>query len=391
MRDAFGRDWQLVGSQWQIRSDTVYLNHGSFGPAPLPVRAARRDWQSRLESQPMDFYVRQFEPAWFAARDALARFLDTDANHLVFVENATAGMNVVAHNFHLEAGDEVLLTDHEYGAVFRIWEAACKRSGASIKTVVLPTPLENAQQVCDAVQAALTDRTRLLVASHITSATALILPVAELCQLARSAGIPTCIDGPHAPLQVDVSLRSLGCTFYAASCHKWLCAPLGSGFLYVDPHWVDQHGFDPMQTSWGRIQPANPQKWSEEFMWSGTRDPSPYLAIPAAIAFFEQFGFDDVRHELYHRARYAFDVLRSAFPAGEPLARIDQGFYGTMAHLPLPDGDAQSLQHALWEKYRIEVPIIAWKDKRYVRVSTHLYNTRRQIEMLAAALTELLA
>jgi isopenicillin-N epimerase len=383
MNNAFDRHWQLVGSQWQIRSDTVYLNHGSFGPSPQPVLAARRDWQSRLDAQPMDFYVRLYETAWLAARDVLARLLDTDAQHLVFCENATAGMNVVAHNFPLQAGDEVLLTDHEYGAVFRIWREACERSGAVLKTVELPCPLEDPAQVVGVIQTAMTDRTRLIVVSHITSATALILPVADICRAARQAGVATCIDGPHAPLQVDVSMCQLGCDFYTASCHKWLCAPLGSGFLYVDARW--QPTFRPLQLSWGRIQPVEPQTWFDEFVWSGTRDPSAYLAIPAAIGFFQQFGIAAVRAELYQRAAFAFDLLRREFPNGECLA-TDQRFYGTMAHVPLPDGDALALQRALWERYRIEIPIIAWKDKRYVRVSTHLYNTVEQLETLVVAL-----
>ena len=228
--------WSCWQGEWSIREDTIYLNHGSFGPPPNVVRAARQAWQMRLDCQPMDFYVRRFEEHWLAARPALAAFVGTAPDNLVFVENATMGMNIVAANLPLAAGDQVVLNDHEYGAVLRIWERACRRAGADAPVIArLPERFASPDEVVDAIFAVVTDRTKLLIVSHITSPTALILPVRAICADARGGAVAVCIDGPHAPAQQPVDIDALGCDFYAASCHKWLSAPLGSGFLAVHP------------------------------------------------------------------------------------------------------------------------------------------------------------
>ncbi len=193
-------DWSEWRDAWSIRSDTTYLNHGSFGPTPRTVRECQWDWQQQLASQPMDFFVRKFEPAWNHARQRLADFVGAAPENLVFVENSTAGMNVVANSFPLQRGDEVLLTDHEYGAVLRIWQRACQSAeAAEPRIAALPAKFETAAQVVDAIFQGANGRTRLLVVSHITSPTAVILPVRQICNEAHRRGISVCIDGPHAP------------------------------------------------------------------------------------------------------------------------------------------------------------------------------------------------
>lgn len=222
---------------WNLEPGVTYLNHGSFGPPPEAVRQARAVWQERLDRQPMDFFVRQLEPALLAARNKLAQFVGSDPENLIFVENATVGMNIVADSFPLQAGDEVLLNNHEYGAVQRIWKRACDAAGAKLVIATLPLPIRNAEETVAGLLAEATEKTRLIVVSHITSPTAITLPVADLCRAARERGIAVCIDGPHAVAQLELNLESLGCDFYTASCHKWLSAPFGSGFLYVAPRW----------------------------------------------------------------------------------------------------------------------------------------------------------
>lgn len=335
----------------------------------------------------MDFYVRQLEGLWLAARERLARFVGCDAAGLVFVDNATVGMNIVAGAFPLSPGDEVLLTNHEYGAVMRIWERACAAAGAQVKTVALPQPFTTAEETVDAVLRAVTSRTKLLVVSHITSPTAVILPVQALCDALRERGVAVCIDGPHAPLQVEVNIHRLGCDFYTASCHKWLSAPLGSGFLAVAPQWRER--IRPPVLSWGRLPPNQPRGWWEEFVWSGTRDYSPFLAIPAAIDFFERLGLDAVRSRLHELARYARHQLQDLTDLS-PLVPDRREWYGSMAHLPLPPGTRQPLQDELWRRARIEVPIVEWNGGRWIRVSTHLYNTREQVDLLCRELRMLL-
>jgi isopenicillin-N epimerase len=416
--------WASFKSHWQFRPDTTYLNHGSFGPPPDAVRAARRKWIDALDAQPMDFFVRQLEPAWLAARDKLAEFVGTSPGDLIFVENATVGMNIVADSFPLAAGDEVLLTDHEYGAVQRIWQRASAKAGAAAKTVELPLPFRTVGETCDAIFAGVTGRTKLLVVSHITSPTAVILPVAEICRRARERGVAVAIDGPHAIAQIPLDINALGCDFYTASCHKWLCAPFGSGFLRVAPRW-QQHVRPPV-LSWGRIPPTKINAWSDEFVWSGTRDPSAYLSIPAAIEFLENVGLDFFRQRTHWLAQYARQMLlemtadhrrhlaprdalvsRSETTAMEPLVPDDAAWYGSMAHVPLPPpkdrGSAPAilrsdetspvsnpLQHTIWRQLGIEVPIVDFRGQRYIRVSCHLYNDTEQIDRLVAGLGELL-
>ncbi len=378
--------WSRWQSEWSIRDDTIYLNHGSFGPAPNVVRAARQAWQLRLECQPMDFYVRRFEEHWFATRSRLAAFVGTKADNLVFVENATMGMNIVAANFRLAAGDQVVLNDHEYGAVRRIWDRACRRAGADEPVIAqLPERFESPEEVVDAIFAAVTTRTRLLIVSHITSPTALILPVQSICAEARRRGIAVCIDGPHAPAQIPIDIDSLGCDFYAASGHKWLSAPLGSGFLAVHPQY--QEHFEPLLLSWGRLLPQVPARWYDEFLWSGTRDPSGYLAIADAIRFLQSVGEDAFRERTHALAQYARQSVVELTGLEPPVVDSPQ-WYGSMALAPLPAVEAKWLQNTLWQQHGLEVPIIDFGGRQYVRVSCHLYNTPRHIATLVEALRE---
>ena len=393
--------WAPLKAQWNLRADTIYLNHGSFGPPPACVRAARQKWQDAIDSQPMDFFVRQFEPAWLAARDKLARFVGAAPGDLIFAENATVAMNIVADSFPLTAGEEVLLTDHEYGAVQRVWQRACDKAGAIARTVTLPLPFRTAGEIAETIFTAVTERTRMIVISHITSPTATILPVAEICRRAREQGIAVAIDGPHAVAQTPLNINELNCDFYTASCHKWLSGPFGSGFLHVAAR--QQRHVRPPVLSWGRIPPTKIESWSDEFVWSGTRSPAAYLAVPAAIDFLEEIGLESFRartHWLAHHARRRLVELTGL----EPLTPDDSALYGSMAHVPLParrnatasdsrdEGCPVSnpLQHTIWRRLGIETPVVEFRGRRYIRVSCHLYNDMAQIERLVAGLRDLL-
>lgn len=381
-RDALseGSSWRL---RWQLREGTTYLNHGSFGPPPDAVRTTQQHWKSRLDEQPMDFYVRQLEPAWREARRQLAAFLGARAEDLALVENATYGMNVVANSLVLKQGDEILLNDHEYGAVRRIWERAAAPVGARVVDAKLPWPIESADQIVDAIAQGVTERTRLVVVSHVTSPTAVNMPVVDICRRVHGLGAAICIDGPHAPAYLPLNLAELDCDFYVASCHKWLSAPLGSGFLYVREPF--QSAVRAPILSWGRLLPALPEHWYEELIWSGTRDPSAYLSIPAAIDFLTEVGFERFRestHALARQARHSISELTGL----SAMVPDERAWYGSMAHVPLPPGDHQALQQSLWTRYGIEVPIIHWNGGRYIRVSCHLYTLQRDLEYLLQAL-----
>ena len=383
---------------WSLSADVTYLNHGSFGPSPNVVQSARREWSARLEREPMDFFIRQMEGLLEQAAERLGQFVGASSDDLVFVDNATTAMNIVAASIELTPGDQVLLTDHEYGAVLRLWRRTCQRTGAEIVVQPLPDPLVCDDEIVETLMAGVTDRTRLIVASHITSPTAAILPVEKICRAARQRGVPVCVDGPHAVAMIPLDMKSIGCDYYTASCHKWLCAPFGSGFLYVAGR--RQQGIQPAVVSWGGSLGGRPANWKDEFNWIGTRDPAGYLSVPAAIEFLESVGLDRFRrrtHALVREARQQICALTGL----EPIVPDESRRYGSMVTLPLPEepstGKHKSriplqdpLQGTLWEQHRIEIPIMHWKGRRLIRVSCHLYNTPADIDRLCAALSDLL-
>lgn len=378
--------WLSWRDQWSLAPSVTYLNNGSFGPTPRDVSQARRQWLDRLEANPQDFYTRQLGPQLAECRGRLGDLVGTNADNLVLVENATVAMNIVAASVRLQPGDEVLANDHEYGAVLRLWERTCQRAGAKLIVQPLSAPIAGAEEVVDCLFAAASDRTRLVVFSHVTSPTAVVLPVEALCQRAKALGIDTCIDGPHALAMRRVDLDHLGCDYYTASCHKWLCAPLGSGFLYVHPR--RQSFVEPALVSWGRTLECDTASWRDEFNWVGTRDPSPFLAIPAAIDFLNRVGIDAFRARTHALAAYAREALSQALGA-QPLVPDSPDWYGSMISLRIADGDAAALQKDLWERYGIEIPLFAWQERRLLRPSCHLYTSRADIDQLVRALSKL--
>ena len=385
--------WLRWREEWSLEDDVVYLNHGSFGPSPRCVQEARRQWSQRLESQPMDFFLRQLETHLDAATSQLGEFLGADPEDLVFLDNATFGMNVVAASVKLGPEDEVLLTDHEYGAVQRIWRMATNRAGAKLTVATLPLPLTSATEVVEELFRQVTERTKLIVVSHVTSPTAVIFPVAEICRRARARKIEVCIDGPHALAMLPVNLRKLDCDYYAASCHKWLSAPFGSGFLYVAKR--RQASIAPSVVSWGGSLAGRPGTWKDEYQWIGTRDPAAFLAVPAAIDFLKDSGIEDFRHRTHALAAYARERIVELTGLTPPWPD-DPAWYASMVAVPLPLAADQPpagvqrdpLQHRLWERHRLEVPIIHWRGHRLLRTSCHLYNTKAEIDFLVDVLRE---
>jgi len=378
---------------WSIPDGVTYLNHGSFGPTPRVVQSAREEWSAQLASQPMDFFLRAMEPALDEALAVLGEFIGAAASDLCFVDNATVAMNVVAQSVPLQPGDEVVLNNHEYGAVRRIWQTACTRQQAKLVQPPIRTPIASAAEIVESIFAAVTPRTKLIVVSHVTSPTAIVFPVEEICRRAQAMKIPVCIDGPHAIAMCPLSLKQLGCAFYCASLHKWLSAPLGSGFLYVRRDW--QTKLTPPVVSWGGSLSGRSARWQDDFYWLGTRDPAPYLAVPEAIRFLEEIGFEAFREHGHRLAKIVRERLSNDWNV-EALVPDEVAFYGTMITMPLPPGPIlrakphamDPLQAALWEKHRIECPVMDWNGRRHLRVSCHAYTTREDLQRLFTALDE---
>ncbi|MFM9961994.1 MAG: aminotransferase class V-fold PLP-dependent enzyme [Planctomycetaceae bacterium] len=381
-----------ISDEWCFSEGVTYLNHGSFGPSPRCVREARHDWTEQLERQPMDFFLRRMESELDDAAEQLGQLVGADGNDLLFCDNATVAMNIVADSFPLQPGDEVLFTNQEYGAVMRIWRRACLRAKANIVVQTLPRPITSAEEQVAALMAGVTERTKLIVVSHITSPTAVIVPVAAICREAAKRGVAVCVDGPHALGMIDVNLRELRCDFYCASGHKWLSAPFGSGCLFVAKRW--QQKLSPPVMSWGGSLGGRPAHWQDEFRWLGTRDPASFLAVPTAITFLDRFGWEAFREQTHELAKYARHRIVE-LTGLEPPIPDSREWYGSMIALPLPptsevpkQGIRDQLQNPLWERFGIEVPIVHWHGERLLRVSCHLYNTREQIDHLCNALRD---
>lgn len=382
---------------WDLDPETTYLNHGSFGPSPVCVQKARIHWSQQLEKQPMRFFCQQAEEQLRQVAEKLAPLIGTKAAHLALVDNATFAMNVVAESIALQPGDQILLTDHEYGAVRNIWQAKCRQSGAVMFQTALPVG-GTESQVADAIVDAVNAKTKVVVVSHVTSATALILPLEMICSRIRQKfgdSVTVVVDGPHALAMLDLNLKKLNCDFYCCSCHKWFCGPFGSGFLYVNPR--HQSAVDCPVVSWGGSVSGRPPAWQDRTNWLGTRDPSALLAIGATVEFWKEVSVGNFRRHSRTLIQLACDQLLEIEGVTRPEMCADNDFVSmAIFQLPQPDswqagyhGHPDQLQLALRDQFRIEAPVFSWNGLRLLRVSAHLYNDADDMERLATAVKEL--
>jgi|YelNatPaOPRAMG01_1025707.scaffolds.fasta_scaffold04564_10 isopenicillin-N epimerase len=386
-------------SLWLLDPDMVFLNHGSFGSCPGPVLEFQERIRQRMERQPVRFFVRDLEGLLDEARSALGQFVGAAPADLVFVPNATAGINAVLRSLQFGPGDELLTTNHAYNACLNALRFVAERSGARVTVATIPFPVSDTTAVTEAVLSAVTPRTRLALLDHITSPTGLIFPIEQLVAELTARGIDTLVDGAHAPGMVPVDLRQLGAAYYTGNCHKWLCAPKGAGFLYVRPD--RQHLIRPLAISHGANSPRTDRsRFQLEFGWTGTVDPSAWLTVPEALRFMGSLlpgGWPELMQRNAALARAARRKLCDAL--GRPLPCPDE-MMGALAAVPIWDaaeaGPPKSplyqdpLHDWLWDQHRIEVPIIPWPapPRRLVRVSAQLYNCLGQYERLAQVLAQ---
>ncbi len=364
-----------------------YLNHGSFGATPRPVFEAYQAWQLRLEEQPVQFFMRDLSDQLLFARQALADYVGTDTDNLVFVPNATHAANVVARSVRFNRGDEILTTDHEYGACLNAWEYTARQAGVAVVRHPLTIPAHEPEQLIDELWAGVSDRTRVIFLSHITSPTALTLPVREICRRARAAGILTAIDGAHAPGQIDLNLRGLDADFYFGNAHKWLCAPKGAAFLYVRPS--VQEMVEPLVVGWGWT-PSPGNDLGSQFLNRqqnlGTNDLSAYLSVPAAINFLREHDWSARRDECHRLLRNTLHTISDHF--SQPHAYTNDSWYVQMAVAPLPPvDDPRALHTSLIRDHLVEAPIVQWNGRTFVRISVQAYNSQEDLDALINALT----
>lgn len=387
-------------SHWSLDPEVRFLNHGSFGACPTAVLQRQSELRARMEAEPVRFLHREIEPLLDEARAALAAFVGADSDDLAFVPNATSGVNTVLRSLRFAPGDELLTTNHEYNASRNALEFAASQWGAKVVVAPLPWPVPSARAVVDAVLSHVTPRTRLLLVDHVSSQTALALPLEALIPALRERGVETLVDGAHAPGMFPLSMRGLGAGYYTGNCHKWLCAPKGAAFLHVRRDL--QAGIKPLAVSHGQNSPRTDRsRFRLEFDWTGTHDPTAALCVPEALRVVGGMlpgGWPEVMKSNHDKALAARKLLCERLGVEPP---CPDGMLGSMAVVPLPDGFPERpegplfldpLQLRLFDEHRIEVPITPWPraPARHLRVSAQLYNTHAEYQALADALDALL-
>jgi isopenicillin-N epimerase len=383
---------------WTRDPAITFLNHGSFGACPASVLEEQSRWRARIESEPVRFFMRELEPAMDAVRTRLGGFVGCDPEELVWVSNATMGVNSVLRSLQLKPGDELLTTDHAYNACANALAFDAERTGAKVVVAPVPFPLASPDEVTKAVLAAVTPRTRFALIDHITSPTGLVFPIQALVDGLHARGVEVMVDGAHGPGMVPLDLRALGADWYTGNLHKWVCAPKGAAFLHVPR--ARQAALRPLVISHGaNTTRTDRSRFRIEFDWTGTMDPTPWLCVPAALAAIESCergGWPEVMQKNRALALEARALLASALGVKVP---APEEMIGALAALPVPgvaqgpgalpgSGGLDPLQDRLFTEHRIEVPVFSWPGagRRLIRIAAQRYNRRADYERLAEAL-----
>ncbi|HPM76506.1 MAG TPA: aminotransferase class V-fold PLP-dependent enzyme [bacterium] len=383
---------------WTLDPNVVYLNHGSFGACPLTILEAQTALRRELECEPIVFLDRHLEQMGDEARRALASLIGAQPDDLAFIENASTGVNTVLRSLVFSPDDELLTTNHEYNACRNALQFLADRWGCKIVVADIPFPLESPGQVVEAILARVTERTRLAMISHITSQTALVLPMKEIVDALQARQIDVLVDGAHVPGQLPLDVTTLGAAYYTGNCHKWLCTPKGSAFLWVRPDKQDairpltiSHGYNSTRTDLSRFR--------QLFDWTGTKDPTAVLVLPQAIEFLSNLLPGGINELMNRNHQMAIAQQRTICEALHIQPPCPDEMIAAMAAFPLPEatqppaGHFDVLQNRLFAEFAVEIPIIYWPahPRRLVRYSVQMYNTPEQYDYLAHALVALLS
>ena len=376
-------------SQFLLRDDITYLNFGSFGACVKPVFEAYQQFQLELEREPVQFIVTHGMEYLKQSRQALAGYINCNEDDIVFVPNPSHAINIIAKSFKLNKDDEILTTNLEYGAMDRTWNYYCKKAGAKYMRQPVELPLTSKEKFIEDLFRGLTGKTKAVFISHITSATALIFPVKEICARAKEHGLFTIVDGAHVPGHITLNLAEINADVYTGACHKWMCTPKGCSFLYVTKEL--QHLFDPLLISWGYESAApSHSQFLDYHQTQGTRDFSAFLTIPKAIKFFNENNWQQVAsdcRQLAHSNYQRFcDLLQS-----KPLAPVTDEFLGQMCSIPINTNQPEELQQIFFEKYKIEIPVMKHGDRIYLRYSVNAFNSQADLDKLYNGLQEIIA
>jgi len=376
-------------SQFLLNPAITFLNFGSFGSCPKPVFEDYQAWQLKLESEPVQSIAMNGPQNLKQARQALAQYINCDADDVVFVTNPSYAINIIAKSLQLNAGDEILSTNLEYGALDRTWNFYCKKANAKYVRQPIELPLVSKEKFIEDFFKGLTDKTKAIFIGQITSATGLIFPIKEICAIAKSKGLLTIIDGAHVPGHIPLNLADIQADFYTGACHKWMCTPKGSSFLYAKKE--VQPLLEPLIVSWGyeAAFPSNSQ-FIDYHQMQGTRDFSAFLAVPKAIQFLQENNWTEVAASCRKLSQSNYQRFCDLLGT-EPLCPITDEFLGQMCSTPIKTNEPEKLQRLLYEKYKIEIPVMRQGEQILIRYSIQVFNSQEDLDTLYNALTEIIA
>ncbi|MFT5581571.1 MAG: isopenicillin-N epimerase [Psychromonas sp.] len=371
--------------QFLLDPNVVFLNHGSFGACPKEIFADYQNWQLKLEQQPVDFVMNEGPKVTKIARERLAEYIHCDADDLVYVTNPTYAANVIAKNLKLTPGDEILMTDLEYGAIDRAWEHYSEIHGTKVVRAKVALPIVSHEQFISDFLSQITSKTKVIFISEITSTTALKFPVKEICDEAKKKGIITIVDGAHSPSHIDINVSELKADFYIGACHKWMLTPKGSSFMYVKKEF--QKDLAPLVVSWGYNPGADTEsQFLDYHQFNGTRDYSAFLTIPKALDWLKANDWDE-------KSKVCREMIRSNYKrfcdlmGTTPLCPIEEKYLGQICSIPVNTKDPVGLKNELINKYKIEIPVMPHNDACYIRISVQAYNTQKELDYLYECLS----
>lgn len=370
--------------QFYINTETTFLNFGSFGASPKPVMQRYQQFQIEMETDPVDFMLVKGMQYLRESKQALAEYINCNAEDFVYVTNPSYAVNIIAKSFPLNANDEVLATDIEYGACDKTWEYYCKKANAKYVRQHIPFPLESKEHFIDEFVKGITEKTKLIFISHITSATGLRLPVEEICKIANEKNITIFVDGAHTPGQIDLDISKLGADIYTGACHKWMMTPKGSSFLYV--HKKLQNLFDPLLVSWGYSNENFVQsQFIDYHQMQGTRDFTAFLCIPEAIKFMKENNWESTREDcrkMVQQNALRFTQLLNA----TPLSPVTDDFIQQLYSTEIQTENAEDLHNLLYQRFKIQIPVMMQNGKKYIRYSIQAFNSQKDLDNLYNAL-----
>ncbi|MFK7783499.1 MAG: aminotransferase class V-fold PLP-dependent enzyme [Crocinitomicaceae bacterium] len=374
----------MLKNDFLLNPEYRHLNHGSFGACPKPIFDDYQHWQLKLEQNPVQFFVHDGNKQLENSKQALADYINCDKDDLVMTMNPSYAINIVAKSFHLEVGDEILATDHEYGALDRTWNYYCKKAGARYVQQEIPLGIQSKEEFLDAFWKGYTHRTKAIFISQITSMTATIFPVKEICERAKELGLITIVDGAHVPGHIPLDLSDLKADIYTGACHKWMLAPKGCAFLYITKEF--QNDFDPLLISWGYDSDMpGKSKFLDYHQLQGTRDYAAFLTVPKCIEYLNKNNWWEVSSNCKKMILDNYEDLCN-LAGTKPIVAVNSEFLGQICSVPIPISDPNELKSMLYNEYKIEIPVFQWKDKVFLRLSTQAYVNQEDVDYLKKAL-----